>query len=77
MAKTKMRTKEEAMEHLRRFADEDPGNGGSIAYTATDLAEVADMLLDEGHWCNFWLLSERDVLTLTIMRDCLSPKLRR
>ena len=69
MTKTKMRTKEDAMEHLRRFADEDPGNGGSIAYTATDLVEQADRLLEYGRWFDFRPFSGRDVRALTIMRD--------
>ena len=73
----KIQTVKDAMDHLTRVADDDPANGGSIAYTATDLAEVAGMLLDEGHWCNLQPFSERDVLALTIMRDCLSPKIRR
>ena len=64
-----MRTKEDAMEHLRRFADEDPGNGGSIAYTATDLVEQADRLLEYGRWFDFRPFSGRDVRALTIMRD--------
>lgn len=43
----------------------------------TNLAEAAGILLDDGHWGNLQPLSERDVLALTIMRDCLSPKLCR
>ena len=73
----KIQTVKDAMDHLTRVADDDPENGGSIAYTATDLAEVAGMLLEAGHWGNLQPLSERDVLALTIMRDCLSPKIRR
>ena len=73
----KIQTVEDAMEHLRRVADEDPGNGGSIAYTATDLVEQADRLLEYGRWFDFRPFSGRDVRALTIMRDCLSPKLRR
>ena len=72
-----MRTVKDAMNHLERVAAEDTGNGGSIAYTATDLAEQADRILSVGHWADFRPFSERDVLALTIMRDCLSPKIRR
>lgn len=69
-----MRTVKDAMEHLRRFADEDPYNRGATAYTATDLAEVADRILSEGRWYPFVPFSERDVKALIILRDWISLK---
>lgn len=72
-----IRTIKDAMEHLEQVASEDPYNGGSIcSYTGKDLADVAYIFLDEGHWGNLQPLSERDVMALTIMRNCLSQKIR-
>lgn len=65
----KIQTVKDAMDHLTRVADDDPENGGSIAYTATDLVEQADRILSVGHWADFRLFSGRDLRALTLMRD--------
>ena len=69
-----MRTVKDAMNHLERVAAEDPGNGGSIAYTATDLVEQADRILSVGHWADFRPFSERDAQALIILRDWMEEK---
>lgn len=69
-----MRTVKDAMNHLERVAAEDTGNGGSIAYTATDLVEQADRILSVGHWADFRPFSERDAQALIILRDWMEEK---